>query len=319
MPPSASPSASPNGRSPLPPAELWPTVVRRTKSALDAGALQSIETDLETLEDGGIRFVVRVAANLGHKDRARAHQAAESAAKGIRVNPFQPYEEALFVGDITPTHFCLLNKFNVLEHHLLIITREFMEQESLLNHNDWEALGLCLAEIDGLGLYNAGSAAGASQPHKHLQVIPLPLAPGGMAVPIESAFNGLPMAGDDLQTSPRLPFRHAFARLDPRLFDRPAAAAERLHAIYRHLLSFAGIGESADGRGWQTQAYNLLVTRRWMLLIPRSTECFLGISLSALNFAGSLFVRSTEQLRLIAEHGPLSVLAAVGAPADSVS
>ena len=31
------------------------------------------------------------------------------------VNPFLPYEEALWVGHLSPTHTLLLNKFNVVE------------------------------------------------------------------------------------------------------------------------------------------------------------------------------------------------------------
>ena len=38
-----------------------------------------------------------------------------------------------------------------------------------------EEMNAILAEFDGLGFYNGGETAGASQPHKHLQIVPLPL------------------------------------------------------------------------------------------------------------------------------------------------
>ena len=43
------------------------------------------------------------------------------------------YEVDLFVADISPTHVCILNKFNVVDYHLLIITRAFESQENLLS------------------------------------------------------------------------------------------------------------------------------------------------------------------------------------------
>jgi ATP adenylyltransferase len=45
-----------------------------------------------------------------------------------------------------------------------------------------------------------------------------------------------------------------------------------------------------------------------MLLVPRSHECFETISVNALGFAGSLFVRDAEQLKTIDNRGPMTVL-----------
>jgi ATP adenylyltransferase len=54
-----------------------------------------------------------------------------------------------------------------------------------------------------LGFYNGGDRRGASQRHKHLQVVRLPLAPQA-DIPVVRAPR--PKGG--------LPFRHVFARLD---------------------------------------------------------------------------------------------------------
>lgn len=177
---------------------------------------------------------------------------------------------------------------------------------------DFAALWACLAEIDGLGLYNAGGTAGASQPHKHLQIVPVPLAAGGPPIPIERAFDHLPR-GAGVTQSGTLPFRHAFAWLDPSRVSSPSAAAAETLRLYDRMLAALGIEGVADDSGVrQSAAYNLLITRRWLLLVPRSTECFEGISVSALNFAGSLFVRDENQLRIVEEKRPLTVLTEVG-------
>ncbi|HQR54272.1 MAG TPA: hypothetical protein PLZ79_13470 [Burkholderiales bacterium] len=79
------------------------------------------------------------------------------------------------------------------------------------------------------------------------------------------------------------------------------------------MLAAMGIeGVAAGGVIRQSAAYNLLLTRRWLLLAPRSTEYFEGISISALNFAGSMFVRNEEQLKTVEQEGPLAVLTGVG-------
>ena len=42
-------------------------------------------------------------------------------------NPFLPYDPALLVAPISPTHVALLNRFNVVDDHFLIVTRSFEE------------------------------------------------------------------------------------------------------------------------------------------------------------------------------------------------
>jgi ATP adenylyltransferase len=295
---------------------LWESVIAQTQQAIDCGALQPIPTEPELIEQGEMRFLVRVALNLVRKDEAKKRQANNSAGS---FNPFLPYDPDLFVADLTETHLCLLNKFNVVDYHLLIVTRAFEEQEARLNLQDFEALGICLSQIEGLGFYNSGEAAGASQRHKHLQLVPLPIAPEeGLDIPLERV---LPFAqwqdtmtsdGESLRmgTIPSLPFVHAVIRFDLD-FASPLAAAQLLFASYQQLLAKLGVAQqTAIG------AYNLLVTRQWMLMVPRTQEKFEFISVNALGFAGTLFVRNQEQLQRLKAISPLKVLAGVAVPID---
>ena len=191
---------------------LWQKIVHVTENALSTGALLSIPTEYEFIEDCGMRFFVRMLSGLRLKDEAKQRQEQESAATGVQVNPFLPYEKDLFVADISDTHVAILNKFNVVEHHLLIITRRFEDQEDLLTPGDFRALRICMAEYRCLGFYNAGDAAGASQKHKHIQIVPLPLAPVGPQVPIEPLL-AKAVYKDGLGTIPAFPFLHVFARI----------------------------------------------------------------------------------------------------------
>jgi len=109
----------------------------------------------------------------------------------------------------------------------------------------------------------------------------------------------------------RLPFRHAFARLAPQ------ASAQALHDVYRKLLHQCGISAvaAADGE-LQSAPYNLLLRRGWMLVVPRSQPCFESIAVNGLGFAGSLFLRSQDELDRVRSVGPMQVLRAVAMPPE---
>jgi ATP adenylyltransferase len=265
---------------------LWPALRARTEHALRCGALEPIATDYEELEEAGIRFVVRVLAHLERKVRAGFAQARTGH------NPFLPYNEDLFVADVSQTHLCLLNKYNVLDHHLLLVTRAYEEQESLLTAGDFEALATCMAEFDALGFYNSDSVAGASQRHKHLQLVPVPLGAGPERLPVDGA-----LAGGSL------PFVHAAERVVP--LDGAA-----LHETYRQLLRALRL----EGEVRAASSYNLLVTREWMVLIPRERHEVEGVPVNALGFAGALLVRSRPQLAELRRRGPLDLLQRAGRP-----
>jgi len=110
---------------------LWQSILRTTEQALATGALRSFPTDRVFIEDGGVRFFIRIMAALRQKADARSQQ-DESAKAGRNIDPFLPPEKDLTVTDVTDTHIAVLNKYNVVDHHLLIITRHFEDQRTLL-------------------------------------------------------------------------------------------------------------------------------------------------------------------------------------------
>jgi ATP adenylyltransferase len=282
-------------------APSWQDVVTQTERALACGALRSFDTVQSVIEDGGVPFLVRQAANLARKEEA-SKLAAKSAADAASAwrDPFSPCEEALRVGDIGERHFLLLNKFNVLAHHLLIVTKDFEPQESLVGEDDFAALFACLDRFDGLGFYNGGTVAGSSQPHKHLQIVPLPL--DGHALPVEPFIEAAHTSG--VFRAPQLAFAHAAAWLDD-------DAAANLHATYLQLMNAIGVQPfDVAGVAHQSAPYNLLVTRRWMLAVPRSVSHVEGVAVNALGFAGSLFVRDDAQRNVVETLGPMKLLAA---------
>lgn len=274
---------------------FWATVAARAEAALAAGAMHDFECELHFVEEAGVDFVVRRATRFPHGETAAGR--GRDAPK-LADNPFLDPEPHLVVGPVGDAHLALLNKFSVLRGHLLLVTRRFVDQRTLLAERDFAALSECMGEAEVLAFYNGGPEAGASQAHKHVQVVALPLSPR-RSVPMSALLEHEPVA---------LPFRHAFTRLA----EGDAARPDILLARYRRLLGLAGIGAvRKDGLEWQSQPYSLVITHEWMLLVPRAHDRFAGISINTLAFAGSFFVRDAAQLEAITRAGPMRVLASV--------
>jgi sulfate adenylyltransferase (ADP) / ATP adenylyltransferase len=277
---------------------LWQSVLDSTEHAVQCGALENIPTRVEHIEERGIRFQVHIVQQLERKRVEGITQRQEG------TNPFLPYDKDMFVADISDTHVCLLNKFNVMEHHLLIVTREFEHQETLLTKRDFEAMWRCLREFEGLAFYNSGTISGASQPHKHLQQVPLPLGGCSECTPIDSLLAGVSLE-EKFGVVPAFKFSHVLAHVNHIELTTAEEAGREIEQVYLEMLRHV---DGAETPG----PYNLLATRGWMLLVPRSVEHYGSISVNALGFAGSLLARDERELELIRARGPLGVLEDVG-------
>ncbi len=293
---------------------LWRCTVAATARALGRHSLRPIVTRGLRVKDGSVEFGVRVLAGRGEIAHEAHMHTAEAAAAGATAaaipNPFLPYDKDMFVADLSATHVCLLNKYTVIPHHVLMVTRSFEAQESALTLADFEAMWLCLAEFDGFAFYNAGKVAGASQRHKHLQYAPLPFVAHSYRLPIEA---GLPAAQGNqaIHEATSLPFQHALTFFPAEQWRQPLAAAAPTLDIYRAMLARLGLVVAGQA---EPQPYNLLAARRWMMIIPRTNEKYAGIAVNGLGYAGSLLVRDAAQLALLAATGPLALLAQVGLP-----
>lgn len=278
--------------------ELARAVRERGERARASGALEPLATRCVVVTEDDVPFQVRVLERAPRKPAAPVPSAGgfDRDAEARRSPFLRPDPELAVAAFSSPTHRCLLNKYPVVEGHVLLVTRELELQDDPLTRADFAALAAALGELEGwLGFYNAGPVAGGSQPHKHLQLVP-PLVPppgggggGARACPLEARIRAR-----------ALPFPHAVAALSP----EEAADPDALHAAWRDL------------RGRARGPYNLLATRAWMLHVPRVRPEWEGVAVNALGFAGAFLVRDAEALERLRRTGPWSVLRAVstGAP-----
>ena len=264
-----------------------------TKRALAQGALLPLQMASDIVSDGGVDFRVEWLSSLAMKDLANLPRVGDKAAADF--NPFLPFEQALHIADLSDTHVAILNKFPGRHGHFLIITRAFVEQMTPLDASDFDASAKALAETGGLFFYNSGPDSGASQRHRHLQIMP------EFTAPIESV---LPKTAHTQPGTAPLPFRNTFRRWDLKNASDPSALMAETVA------SFYAAFDITNG----PQAYNIVMTNDWFLGVPRVREHSAEISISGLSVVGLMGVRTPDQIEGVRAHGPMRMLTEVIGP-----
>ncbi len=283
-------------------------VIQQTKLATDTGILVPAKIEDECIvTQFDIPYIVRIAPNLERKDKARKKQDDKAVEIGKSPNPFLPYNPNMFVSDLSETHLCLLNRFKLFDYPLLIVTREFEEQQSVLTYDDFLSISLCLQEMEGVAFYNGGLKAGATQPHKHFHFIPYPMDIHLSSIPIDNALKVLPIDAE-LISLKNFPYRHLISRTEWSNNDSVEVVAKRLLLKYQALMR--NIGQKKFDT--KVEDYNLIITRHWMKLALRSAPAYVSISLNALGFAGIFNVRNESQVNQVKELSPLKILQGIG-------
>jgi ATP adenylyltransferase len=273
--------------------ELLRKATEVTVAASASGALVPLDTTLTHLMgDGGSRFELRHLLSATPK---------HLRASGPKPNPFLPWDQRLEVDRIGDSHVVILNKYPVQTSHMLLITQDWQPQTGWLSMEDWRSLARIDATTTGLWFFNSGPDAGASQPHRHLQL--LPRAAGERICARDDWFR-------------RCAQNTTMSAQDPLLRSSRVAAisstltGETLQQLYLALADDLGLGHPTTDdcpRG----AYNLLLSRQWMAIVRRRREGIRGFSVNALGFAGSLLGTDASDRQWIQRSGPEALLQAV--------
>lgn len=283
--------------------EILQRLDQLSQAALASGDLLPVQAQEELMHDQGLTFFVRWVSTLAAKDAASV--SIPGGPRDPNFNPFLPPAPALTVDDASSTHNIVLNKFAVCDLHLVLADKVFSEQLTPLREIDFRILADFLAVQGGLGFYNGGGPAGASQRHKHTQWIPQAVSNGSLALYLDK----LPTqaAAGSAHQHPALAFEHCFVRLQDA--QEPEVLAASLLSSYRTACNELGLEPAEDGL---LPPHNMLAGQGWMLVVPRSVELVDGISVNALSYAGCIYVRTPEQIDLVRQIGPLGVLARAG-------
>jgi len=254
------------------------------------GALVPLDTALEGLASCE-PFVIRRLESATPKHLRR---------EGPKPNPFLPWDQRLEVERLGSTHLLLLNKFPVQRGHLLLITQQWRPQAGWLEQADWRQLAAVDACTSGLWFFNSCPEAGASQPHRHLQL--LPRQPSEVCCPLDSAIQAQ-LAGLEAPW----PWRYRVSR---RTGLQGPQAAEELERLYLEQTASLGLGQPSIA-DQPVAPYNVLISSDWFMTVARTKEHAAGFSVNALGFAGYLLLTSGSDRDWLERHGPLELLRSV--------
>ncbi|KAI8060552.1 HIT-like domain-containing protein [Gongronella butleri] len=276
-------------------------------SAKASGNCFVFESEVSTNKDHGIEFQINYVPTLAKKPVPSSIH----PEKGKKpVNPFLNPDPGLIVQSYDHYHL-LLNKFCVVPYHLLIVTKEFQDQSQPLLPPDLLIAWRTMQEAyttPGLIFYNCGDESGASQQHKHVQLIPLDGK--GIQPPIQALFNKIdnPKHGE-IYSLNELPFVHVLLLLDAKVLENKddEIVEEYLGEMFFGLLDamFQQLRIADPERPRGTKAsYNFIMTSRYMMLVPRRAECgvlksssgnVLRLSMNSMSFAGFLLAKTREE------------------------
>jgi ATP adenylyltransferase len=220
---------------------------------------------------------------------------------GPRPNPFLPWDLPLQIEHLASGHVLLLNKYPVQGEHMLLITDQWQPQDGWIRPVDWEAVMTVSADTGGLWFFNSHATAGASQPHRHLQLLPRQM--GQSSCPLAPL-----LQAQLLDDGPRWSWSYRLCRR-----GREGYGAD-LGVLYHDLARSLGLGDP-DHDCRPRHPYNLLFDDDWFVIVRRRREHGAGFSVNGLGFAGYLLCTASSDLEWLRRHGPWTLLESVAEPA----
>jgi len=266
----------------------WKKALEQTRLSIDDEALYPLKTDIIT-------------SDLYEKDdfiirKLDTSKFNKKKIYGPKQNPFCPWEKILEIDKIGDNHQLILNKYPVQKGHILLITNEWKPQNGWLDIKDWRAIQQVNKATSGLWFFNSSPNAGASQPHRHFQL--LRRSKNEISCPREKWF--LEMKKDI----------NSYSKLKKNIIVSKFNFLENsisLFELYLELSKKLGLGDPiSDSK--PRFPYNLLITNKWIAIIKRSNDHIHGFSINALGFAGYLLVTEKSDINYLKKYGPEKLL-----------
>ncbi|KAI1854658.1 hypothetical protein JX265_002297 [Neoarthrinium moseri] len=248
-----------------------PSLVKSAFSKAKAsGDLTYYPTRVALLELSSIPFQLRFSPSLASKPKAPKPK--EPGAK-----PFNPFENPLpsmTVSELPPSHALVLNKFAIVPEHFILITKSAKPQTHVLEQDDIAATYACIKAYRDNGkelfaFFNSGPHSGASQPHRHLQLLPVDEMRAGL-----EDIKGEPQWGILAEEVQRRTSDLPFAVLTETI--APEMAPEELHrkylSLYRRAVNLVLPNSDAPAEGEAKISYNMAMTSTTLAVCPRRAE-----------------------------------------------
>ena len=266
----------------------WEMALKKTRTSENSKSLFPLKTtDITKTLYKGNDFVIR---------KLDISKFKNNTLIGPKNNPFKPWEKILEIDSIGNDHHLILNKYPVQQGHILLITNEWKEQNGWLDIKDWEAIKKVNNDTTGLWFFNSGPLAGASQPHRHIQL--LRRDQSELSCPREDWILNF----DNKNYKNKKFCKNILIKRFSKTLNE-----ENIHQIYKNSLNKLGLGEfNVDKK--PRFPYNLIFTNNWMVLIKRNIDNIYGFSINALGFAGYILVTERSDIKYLKKFGPEKLL-----------
>ncbi|KAL7943532.1 alpha-galactosidase [Trichoderma barbatum] len=331
------------------PSNLHELVKTTFSKALSVNELHYFPTQVTILHINSITFQLRFSPSLANKPKGPPPDPSQPR------KPFDPFANppaSLFVTDLGPSHYLVLNKFAVVPEHFILATKEYKLQTHVLEESDLEATLACIdayeqagndetssvsqerkSQGDGLfAFFNGGQHSGASQPHRHIQLLPVSRMKDGLDT--NSSWDVLAQQAEKIEKTPFVAFSEPIS-----VDTSPAslhAAYLRLYkracqAVAQHTGATSLASDDIPTTGEAMISYNMAMTKDTLVICPRlsegseirNSETSSPIGSLALNgtvLAGTALVKSEAEWEALKKSpsGVLAVLKSIGVPREEV-
>ncbi|KAL7911317.1 ATP adenylyltransferase domain-containing protein [Trichoderma velutinum] len=331
------------------PPNLHELVKATFSKALSTNELHYFPTQVTILQVNSIPFQLRFSPSLANKPKGPPPDPSQPR------KPFDPFANppaSLFITDLGPSHFLVLNKFAVVPEHFILATKEYKLQTHVLEESDLEATLACIdayeqakqdgassnsnsqekeSQDDGLfAFFNGGQHSGASQPHRHIQLLPVSRMKDGLDA--DSSWDVLAQQTDKLEKTPFVAFSEAInTETSPASLH---AAYLRLYkkacqAVAQHAGATGSTSDEIPTTGETKISYNMAMTKDTIVISPRlsegseikSSETSSPIGSLALNgtlLAGTALVKSEAEWDALKKSPSelLAILKKIGVPRE---
>ncbi|KAI0455333.1 HIT-like domain-containing protein [Xylaria acuta] len=258
----------------MPPSIVPPNLPALVKEAFVKaqanGDLIYYPTQVAILTVGSLAFQLRYSPSLAQKPKLP--KPVEPNARPF--NPFENPSPALLVAQLPPSHRLVLNKFAIVPEHFILATRDFKPQTHLLETGDVDAAYACMEAYRSAGeelfvFFNSGDHSGASQPHRHLQLLPVGRMKDGLGNTEHGGEWGV-LADKVCGREKAVPFA---------VFTSPISAdmnANERHltylSLYKRAARAAMVNVEPVEEGEAQISYNFAMTSTCMALCPRTAD-----------------------------------------------
>lgn len=306
--------------------EIVANLPHKFDAALQSGDLLFFPSTVSKHPEFGVEFEIRVCPALQKKPNTLVENA--SLVPSTKQDPFSPpYNPNLHIGDLQDEqtqdqYVVLLNKYSVIQQHFIVASKEYQPQSSPLTPTDLVTIFQFLLAARRVGrnfiaFYNCGENSGASQPHKHVQFLPLTL---DSIPPVEQLAKKTKLEVSERPFSlTRLSYANHVRRFpsDIAFYDRDELESTLTQAFLQLLdLVVSTVRHDPDYPPGKL-SYNIWMTQEHLHLIPRKHEAYSMsqggvVSVNSLGFAGMLLVESEEVLQAVKSEGIGKILRGVG-------